>query len=197
MAWREPALPKRFAANKLGLEIRLKLGLLASLERQLQALTATLQTLARQVDKLEQELTQLILDQQHHHQAAQRLQSIPGISSTVAACIVQFLDVEACHHPKQWIAFVGLDISVRESGQWRGRGKLTKRGNPYLRKRLYSAAWGAVMNYPDFRHYYDQLKSQGKTHVEALLTIARKLLRIAFTLLKHQQSYTPQCAFPS
>jgi transposase len=218
----EKELPKPFVADKLCLKIRLKLGLLASLEHQLQSFKAmldnylasqhilgiassqlevqvcsTLTTLTRQVDKLEQELTQLILDQTRHSQALERLQTLPGISPSVAALIVQFLDLDGCQHPKQWIAFVGLDISVRESGQWRGRCKLTKRGNPYLRKRLYSAAWGAMMNYPDFRKYYDHLKSQGKSHVEALLTIARKLLRIAFALLKQQQPYDPKRVFAS
>ena len=218
----EQELPKRFSADKLCLKIRLKMGLLASLEQQLQSfkamldnylaaqailklepseieqqLLSSLKTLNKQCDKLEHELTQLILKQNHHQQPLERLQKMPGISDTVAACILQFLDLEGSQHPKQWIAFVGLDISVRQSGQWRGRGKLTKRGNPYLRKRFYSAAWGAVMNYSDFRKYYDQLKSQGKNHVEALLTIARKLLRIAFAVLKHNTPYDPKCAFPS
>jgi hypothetical protein len=41
------------------------------------------------------------------------------------------------------------------------RERLSKRGNAYLRKRLYSAGWGAIMNYEQFRTYYETLKEKG------------------------------------
>jgi transposase len=217
----EKNLPKSFGRDKTAIQIRQKMGLLASLEKQLQALKAmlndytgfqkqlsieasegekllctTAKIFSKQIDQLEQELQQLVLQQTKHCATVLRLQSIPGISAPLATLIAQFLD-DTCQHPKQWIAFLGLDISVRESGIWKGKGKVTKRGNAYLRKRLYNAAWGAVMNYKDFRSYYDTLKRQGKCHVEALLTIARKLLRIAFIVVTHNTSYDPKCAFPS
>ncbi len=221
MALLESKLPAGFGRDKMVIQIRQKMGLLASLEKQHQALKATLkdyttfqqqlgievsdteqQLLAtlklfsKQIAKLEQELQQLVLAQSKHSTTMKRLQTIPGISASVAALIAQFLDAN-CQHPKQWLAFVGLDISVRESGKWKGKSKVTKRGNAYLRKRLYSAAWGAQMNDDNFRSYYKTLKQQGKKHVEALLTIARKLLRIAFLVVTQNTSYDPKCAFPS
>lgn len=45
------------------------------------------------------------------------------------------------------------------------------------------------------RSYYDVLKSQGRKHVEAVLIIARKLLRIAFTLVQKQEKYDVSIAF--
>ena len=33
-----------------------------------------------------------------------------------------------------FIAFMGMDVRVRESGQWRGRRKLTKKGDPEVRR---------------------------------------------------------------
>jgi transposase len=217
----EKNLPKSFGQDKTALQIRQKMGLLASLEKQLQALKAILndyqafqqqlgieaseleqqvvqsiKTFSQHINKLELELQQLVLTQSQHSATVKRLQSIPGISKPLAALITQFLD-STSQHPKQWIAFLGLDIAVRESGQWKGKGKVTKRGNAYLRKRLYNAAWGATMNDKDFRSYYDSLKRQGSSHVEALLIIARKLLRIAFTVVTQNVSYDPKCAFPA
>jgi len=74
-------------------------------------------------------------------------------------------EVKSAH---SWTAYVGLDVSVRQSGTWRGRGKLTKRGNAYIRKRLFQAAWGACLNYDYVRAYYDRLKAEGRKHVEAV-----------------------------
>jgi transposase len=221
MALLEPKLPTCFGRDKMAIQIRQKMGLLASLEKQRQALSAmlkdycsfqkqlgieasdteqqllaTLKLFSKQIAKLEQELQQLVLAQAKHTATTKRLQSIPGISAFVASLLAQFLDAN-CQHPKQWLAFIGLDISVRESGQWKGKAKVTKRGNAYLRKRLYSAAWGAMMHDDNFRSYYTTLKQQGKKHVEALLTIARKLIRIAFSVVTQNTLYDPKCAFPS
>lgn len=217
----EQNLPKAFSTDKQAIQIRQKMGLLASLDKQLQALNAMLgdyatfqgelaipssvaeqqimvlvKSLAKQSQLLEQEINDLVLSQAKHTQPCVLLDSIPGIAMSLAALMAQFLDPKS-KHPKQWIAFLGMDVSVRQSGKWKGKGKLTKRGNPYLRKRLYNAAWGAVMNYPDFKNYYDQLKQQAKTHVEALLIIARKLLRIAFVVIRDHTPYDPKLAFPS
>ena len=84
---------------------------------------------------------------------------------------------------------------LRESGTWRGRGKLTKRGNPYLRKRLFCAAWGAVMHYEVVHDYCEDLKAKGRNHVEALVMIARKLLRIAYAVLTKGVEYDEKIAF--
>jgi transposase len=40
-------------------------------------------------------------------------------------------------HADACIAFLGLDVRVRDSGAWRGRRKLTKKGNPELRCLLF------------------------------------------------------------
>ena len=124
-----------------------------------------------------------------------RLTSIPGVSCYGASLILQFFETRSphrCQSPKQWIAYAGLDISVKHSGQWRGRGKLSKRGNAYLRKRLYAMAWGAMMTNDQFRGMYTRLKESGVCHVEALLRITRKIICIAFALLKKGEYFNEQ-----
>lgn len=80
---------------------------------------------------------------------------------------------------------------------WKGKGKLTKRGNPYLRKRLFGAAWGAMMSHPLFRKEYDHLREQGRSYRAAIIILARKILRIAFSVLKNHSSYSDSLAFSS
>jgi len=209
----EKRLPKPFSATKTDILIRQKMGLLASLEKQLQMFQAvlsnysdfqitlegsqstaernlldSLKTIKKQKELLETEISQLIIHQKNSSLPRDILQSIPGISTLTASLLLFLLDA-SCQSPKQWIAFCGLDVSVRQSGVWRGRGKLTKRGNPYVRKRLFHSAWGAMMTNPDFRSYYDSLRQAGHSYVESLLIISRKLLRIAFALLQKNQLF--------
>lgn len=216
----DTALPGRFTLGKREIQIRQKVGLLASLERQLQSLTQTLKryeechaALGLELGAAEREmalLTEKLLQEKEHlardivrcisDDAACKAMcalacSIPGISELTGSLLVHFLDC-ACTTPKQWIAFIGFDVSVRESGTWKGRGKLSKRGFPYLRKRLFSAGWGAAMNHPAFRAYYDRLKEEGSSHREATVIISRKLLRILFAVLKSGHPFSlEQCRF--
>lgn len=216
----ERHLPGNFTLGKREIQIRQKVGLLSSLEHQLQSFTQMLKgyqefhgaldlalgtaerKMIRLVERMQQEkerlaaeVVSLIGEDEERRTMRDLACSIPGISEFTGSLLVHFLSRQ-CTSPKQWIAFVGFDVSVRESGTWKGRGKLSKRGFSYLRKRLFSAAWGAAMNHPAFRAYYDRLKAQGSSHREAIVIIARKLLRILFAVLKSGHPFSlEQCRF--
>jgi len=218
MCLTERALPPTTRLQPAGALIRLKQGQLHSLDKQLQRLkqslasyTETYQQLALDAGPAQQQLAAAVAELQAARRQLQRelegllaaaaqqpeltaLRQFPGYSPLVAGLVGTVFDRQAPSY-RSWVAYAGMDISVRESGTWRGRGKLTKRGNSYLRKRLYCAAWGAVMNYPEVRGYYDRLKAGGRKHVEALCIIARKLLRIGYVILVKGQSYDPNIAF--
>lgn len=216
----EQRLPERFALTKEDILIRQKIGLLASLEKHLQSLCRTLKTyrelhkkigitmskaeraLATVVEKLEgqkeqlqTEIQELILRDDEMQRKQALACTIPGIAAFTGSVLCQLLNT-GCTHAKQWIAFVGYDVSLAQSGTWRGKGKLSKRGNGYLRKRLYCAAWGAIMNDPRFRTYYDELKKKGHSHRAATVIVARKLLRILFSVLKDGRPFSSDlCLF--
>ena len=218
MAYKEGRLPTRFApGGRKELLAKKKLSLLSSLERQLQSLTATLnaydetlKTLGGQPSETEQKISNLVnelkqsrnkLEQevvalgkeltQDQQTLISNLDTIPGVSTYLATVVGIHFSVNYNRDVKQWIAYVGLDVSVKQSGLWQGRGKLTKRGNRYLRKRLFSAAWGASMHDPQFAAYYQKLKQEGRHHYEALNIIARKLIRIMYALAQANSTYDP------
>jgi transposase len=218
----EKNLPKPFKADKVSIQIRQKIGLISSMEREIQSLKGiynsykefqiklklessdaeekimdSIKNLADAKAKLEREIETMIIEKIDNQKKHDVLTSIPGISPYAASLILQFFSEDYNKSAKQWIAYAGMDVSVKQSGTWRGRGKLSKRGNAYLRKRLYSAAWGATMNNDNFRKYYDQLKEDGRKHVEALTIIARKLIRISFVLLQKNKYYDEQLCFSS
>lgn len=220
MACQENHLPKPFRLSQTDIQLRQKIGLIASLEKQVQTLTAiinnyqhfigqftasqspaeiNLGALIKQLkkikDQLEREIDQTVKTKQANTDKLEFLKSIPGVSPFLACLIINFFSVADTTNPKQWIAYAGLDVSIRQSGLWKGRGKLSKRGNAYLRKRLFGGAWGATMTDQNFRRWYDQLKQQGRKHTEALLIISRKLVTISFKLLHSNIFFDPCKAF--
>lgn len=216
----ESNLPAPIEASDDNILIRLYMGQLCFLEKFIQRLTRStnqyqetfnelgfkeseiqlelreeLVRLKKLKTRLEKSLEQLIITASSNQNSIQNIQEIPGISSTTAACISQLsIDVK---NANSWVAFLGYDTSVRESGQWKGRGRITKRGNRYLRKRLFCAAWGAMMHDEHFKAYYDELRGKGRSYIEALCIIAKKLLRIAYQVMANGKKYDSKLAFPS
>jgi len=219
MCLTEQDLPKAANLSPKRVLIRLKQGQLHAIDKQLQTIQRSVSTyretytqlglvpgdslaeierLVAELKKVKRQLTKeldvLLAQSADRKQDIDRLCRLPGFSPLVAGLVSATFDRQARSH-RSWAAYAGLDVSVRESGTWRGRGKLTKRGNSYLRKRLYCAAWGAVMNYAEVRVCYDNLKATGRNHVEALCIIARKLLRIAYAVLVKGKEYDRKIAF--
>lgn len=214
----EPELPKPMQLTLSKALIRLKMGQLAAVEKQLQQFHQSLSqyeetyaelglalsdfqhalrehgsSLKRLRKQFEKELEGLLSHAVADDQSLADLRELPGFSNVVAG-LVGTLDRQV-KGADSWAAYVGLDVSVRQSGTWKGRGRLTKRGNAYMRKRLFQAAWGACLNYDYVRAHYDRLKIQGRKHAEAVCIIARKLLRIAYYVVTKKIQFDPVIAF--
>lgn len=120
-----------------------------------------------------------------------RCQSIPGIGPANAAALVIAYHRGAFANSDTFVAYLGLDIRIRESGSFKGKSKLTKHGSAELRRLLYCGAKAACC-YPRFADYRQRLLDKGMSKIAARVALSRKLARIAFTLMSNQQSFTKQ-----
>lgn len=106
----------------------------------------------------------------------------PGLSEEQMAIIEVMFQGKTFSNRDKLVAFTGLDIMERKSGVWKGKEKLSKRGNSYLRKVLFQIAWGLMMHNDKFKEYYNKLYVQKKKHYTAtLVAIARKFLRYYYS----------------
>lgn len=115
--------------------------------------------------------------------------SIPGIGPVNAAALVCAFQRGSFASSDAFIAYLGLDIRRRESGMFKGKRKLTKRGDPELRRLLFCAAQPARCH-PPFEDYYQSQLNKGLPKIAAKVALARKLARIAFTLMTRQQTFS-------
>lgn len=114
--------------------------------------------------------------------------SVPGIGPINALALVTCFHRGTFQRVDQFIAYMGLDVRVRDSGRSRGKRKLTKRGEPEMRRLLYMAAWTFARN-PKFRPLYEQMRGRGLSATAANVAMARKLARIAFALMKKGEDF--------
>jgi len=119
------------------------------------------------------------------------LQSVPEFGrKTVAVLRAELGDVARFERTDQVVAYAGLDIEVKESGKWKGQAKLSKRGSGRLRRILYLAAVRCTRRADSaFGAYYHRLVDRGMKARDALMAVMRKMLIVAYRLLKTQELY--------
>lgn len=121
------------------------------------------------------------------------LDSIPGLGpKTIPALLAFYGGPSRFDSAKAAAAFAGLDPRQRESGSSvRGRPRLSKVGHAALRKALYMPAMVAVTRTPWGRTFRDRLAAAGKPPMVVLGAMMRKLVHVAFGVLKSGQKFDP------
>jgi transposase len=119
------------------------------------------------------------------------LQSIMGIGSINAVAITHRLSRTPYANSDAVVAAYGLDPRPKDSGNSVGRRRLTKQGHSEDRRLIYLAAQSAVKS-KLFKPRYQELLGKGFERTEAIVIIARKLLRIAFAVWTSNQPFDPK-----
>jgi transposase len=116
---------------------------------------------------------------------------VPGFGPLVTAYLIAVLSSGEFLRSDSFVAFVGLDLRIRESGKFKGKRRLSKRGDPEARRLLYLAALAACRMQGPFKELYEHYVSKGFSKTEATVFVARKLARTAWSIYKHNQPYEP------
>jgi transposase len=121
------------------------------------------------------------------------LDSIPGLGErTIASLLAFYGDLQRFDNARQAVAFAGLDPRQHESGSSvRGKPRLSKVGHSFLRKALYMpamvalhrTAWGGV--------FRQRLAAAGKPPMLIIGAMMRKLIHVAFGVLKSRRPFDP------
>lgn len=117
-----------------------------------------------------------------------RCRSIPGIGHGNASALVAAYYRGAFSSSDAFVSYLGLDVRIRESGYYKGRRKLTKRGEPELRRLLFCASHGA-RSYHHFAAYYQRQLDKGLCKIAARVVLVRKLARISFALMRNEETF--------
>jgi transposase len=91
------------------------------------------------------------------------------------------------------VAYRGLDLQVHQSGRRNGQFGRSKQGDAELRRLLYIAALSATQSRDaTFAQRYAREKAKGLANTAALNALARKLAKVAWSLIAPKSSYAPQ-----
>ena len=120
-----------------------------------------------------------------------RVQRLPGVGFLTAAGLVMSFMRGEFKNSDAFVAYLGMDVTVSQSGKWAGRGKLSKRGDSEVRRLLYNASMSGSRT-ATWKQYYAHHQARGKKTTQALVILARRLARLAFGLMRHQADWKPE-----
>lgn len=152
--------------------------------------------LAKEVMALDTEIgdTDAMIEERfRRHRHAEIILSLPGFGVTLGA---EFLaatggDMSAFASVDRLAGVSGLAPVPRDSGRISGNLKRPRRYDRRLLRACYLAAHIAIRTDTASRTYYDRKRSEGKTHTQAVLALARRRLNVLWAMLRDHTLYQP------
>lgn len=122
-----------------------------------------------------------------------RLTSISGIGEKTALQLLGETECFArCATAEQAVAYAGLAPTPHESGEsLRGRRQTGRTGSRRLRSNLFLCALRASQINPVMAEFYQRLLAAGKPKMVAIIAVARKLVVLAWTLVRRERRFDP------
>lgn len=119
--------------------------------------------------------------------------SVPGISwASGLPLIAELGALPADLTPAQWVSQAGLDPKSHTSGTSVNHpARISKEGNHHLRRPLFMPAMCLIQRNPNARAFRDALLSRGKTKLQAVVAVMRKLLRCLHGMLRTNTAWEP------
>ena len=155
------------------------------------SLRKSIRFLKAEILHLEHAIEEHVQDHPRLKEDRDLLTSIPGISATTAHWILAELpDVEQFASAQSAAAFAGLAPQEHRSGtSIRKATQLSKKGNRHLRRALYMPTLSAVQHNPRVKALFTRLLERGRPRMVAVGAAMRKLLMIAFGVLKSRRMF--------
>jgi transposase len=121
------------------------------------------------------------------------LDTIPGLGErTIAIILAYYADTSRFANSRQAAAFAGLDPRQHESGSSvKGKPRLSKVGHAFLRKALYMPAMVTLYKTAWGKQFKERLALSGKPPKLIIGAMMRKLIHVAFGVLKSQKPFDP------
>jgi len=118
------------------------------------------------------------------------LRSVPGIGNVVADVVLSTLgDVHRFKNIRKVSSYVGLAPGFRESDRKRHDLGITKQGPKILRWVIIEAAWRAIRESKRWKQTFEEIAGR-RGRKKAVVAVGRRLLGVAYTLLKKGEVYS-------
>ena len=155
-----------------------------------------LKLIEQQIKQVEKQLNQCIDKDPMLKERIDKIWLVKGLGIiTVVSVIAETAGFDLFTSQSQVASYAGYDIVQRESGSSiKGKTRISKKGNRFIRRALYFPAISVVKYEPQFKQLYERITERTSIKMKGLVAVQRKLLMLSYTLFKKNEAYDPQFA---
>lgn len=123
-----------------------------------------------------------------------KLETIPGLGyETVVILVSETNGFILFKNIRQVISYAGMDVTHNESGMYKGKTRISKRGNSRIRQALYMPSLSACRANEPIKELYERIHDRNpETKRKGIVAGMRKLLTLSYVLWKKDEEYDSQ-----
>lgn len=147
--------------------------------------------LEEEIDKVQRLIKDHINNNPDLKQQSDLLQTIPGIGEKTASLLLGEIEFRAFSSARAVAAHAGVTPRRDQSGTTLNRTRLSKIGNGRIRKALYFPAIVALQYNTVISDFARRLRQNGKRPMQVVGAAMRKLIHIAYGVIKNNRPFDP------
>jgi len=146
--------------------------------------------LNKQIASIEKELKNKVSKDDFVSGKVKKVTTISGISFITAITVAaETQGFDNFTSTRQLYSFAGYDIQLKESGKYKGKTKISKKGNSHIRRAMYMPSLSTIRHTQTYKKIYNRLYEKKENGLIASTAIQRKLLGLIYTLWKNDTEF--------
>ncbi len=143
------------------------------------------------VQALEQEIKRITLEDKDFYERVKKVETIKGLQLiTIVTVLAETNGFAQFNNIRQVVSYAGLDVTERQSGLFKGKTKISKKGNSRIRQCLYMPALSATNHNDKIKALYQRIVERNPTiKRKGIVAGMRKLLILTFVLWRKNEEY--------
>lgn len=158
--------------------------------KQLKKLVAGLD---KQLNEVEQEIHDHLFSNADVAEKVARITEIRGLGyMTVATILAETNGFALFRSIPQVVSYAGYDVVENQSGDHKGKTKISKKGNSHIRRAMHLPAFNMVRyEVGDFKPFFERILERHHQKMKGYVAVQKKLLVLIYTLWKKNEALRP------
>lgn len=158
--------------------------------KSLSRLKRLIKYLDKQIKSIEVNIQDLVTSDEWLSKKVEKVISIPGVGFLTAVIVIAETNGFALIKSiKQLVCYAGLDVKIMESGAWKGKSRISKKGNVHIRKAMYFPAYTNMKHSNNYIGLYNRIFEKKQKSLIAATATQKKLLGLIYVLWKNESIY--------
>lgn len=149
-----------------------------------------IQQLDLQIKQVEADTRKKVESDTFVSEKIKKIETTPGLGFlTVVSVVAETGGFVNTKNINQLTSYSGYDVSIKESGNWNGKPKISKKGNKHIRRALHMPSLSAIRYSETYKNVYERINEQKEHKMIGIVAVQRKLLGLIYTLWKNNSVY--------